>query len=94
MSRSIEIADSTYSQLEAAAGAEGTTPDKWLAARLPKQATSAQSTAAAGEEGESRTLYDRIKRIGSVSLPITDLADRHSEYFAEGMLEKYREGRL
>ena len=50
---------------------------------------------AATEDAAPRSLYDRMKHlIGTVSLDCTDLAERHSEYFAEGMLEKYREGRL
>lgn len=96
MNRSIEVSESTYSALEAAAAAEGTTPEEWLAARLPEPVRSVQSTEAATvEEGTPGTLYDRMKHlIGTVSLDYTDLAERHSEYFAEGMLEKQRQGVL
>ena len=96
MSRSIEVTESTYSALEAAAAAEGATPDKWLDTHLPDVIAAAEPTElATGEDGASRTLYDRMKHlIGTVSLDYTDLAERHSEYFAEGMLEKHRQGTL
>ena len=96
MSRSIEIADSTYSQLEAAAAAEGTTPDQWLAARLSDVLPPVKpSEFVTGENGAPRTLYDLIKhRVGNFSFDCTDLAERHSEYFAEGVLEKRRMGTL
>jgi hypothetical protein len=50
---------------------------------------------AAGEDAAPRTLYDMIKhRVGNFSSGYTDLAERHSEYFTEGLLEKRRMGTL
>lgn len=149
MSQSIEVSDRTYSAIEAAATAEGTTPERWLDVHLAELTPVPQSTEAVGDAGvvelpqlepfagdatAPRSLYDLIKhRVGNVSFDYTDLAEhhsedlasssrgevshevlterfrslvqraeclggdlsvRHSESFAEGMLEKRRMGSL
>lgn len=110
MSQSIEVSDRTYSAIEAAATAEGTTPGRWLDVHLVELIPDPQSTEAvrdagvvelpqlepfAGDADAPRSLYDLIKhRVGTCSLGYTDLAERHSEYFMEGMLEKQRTGTL
>ena len=106
MSRSIEISDSTYSALEAVAAAEGTTPARWLAAHLPDLLASAEPSttedtaspdAAATDAGGERpkSLAELIAgRVGGFRSGRGDLAERHSELFAEGMLEKRRLGTL
>ena len=54
-----------------------------------------ESEVTATENAAPRSLYDLIKhRVGTCSLGYTDLAERHSEYFMEGMLEKQRTGTL
>lgn len=105
MSRSIEIADGTYAQLEAVAAIEGTTPDRWLDAHLPDVLPPAEPLVDAGyaevrdtsDETEPKSLLDLLMRAGLVGgfrSGLGDLAERHSEYFMEGMLEKRRMGTL
>lgn len=49
----------------------------------------------AGEQVETRTLADRLAgRIGRIRSGRSDLSERASELFGEGLLEKKREGRL
>jgi hypothetical protein len=49
----------------------------------------------ASEEQPLRTLAERFEGyLGLVSLDRTDLAARASEFFADGMVEKHRAGRL
>ena len=85
-------------------------PDKWLETHLVDlipfarasepvgsagPVESSQLEAFAREDAAPRSLYDMIKhRVGNFSFDYTDLAERHSEYFAEGMLEKRRTGTL
>ena len=47
MSRSIELSDDIYEQLEAEASAAGTTPEEWIAARLPKHCAECNESAQA-----------------------------------------------
>ena len=48
-----------------------------------------------GAADEGMSLYDRMKGIvGSVRGGPPDLAERHSEYYYEALLEKKRKGRL
>lgn len=110
MSRSIEVSESAYLALEAAATAEGTTPGRWLEAHLPEMTISSRQAdlvadpapveshgfeRSAPEDAAPRTLYDLIKhRVGNFSSDYTDLAERHSDYFMEGLLEKRRMGTL
>jgi hypothetical protein len=87
MSKSVDLSASVHDALEEAATASGTTPEEWIAAHLP--ATEPVS------DKPSRLLAERFEGyLGLVSLERTDLAARASELFAEGMEEKYREGRL
>ena len=90
MSRSIEVSDSTYSALEAAAAAEGTTPGEWLIANVP-------SPLSVDPEGEVspeilaqrfRGLIKRAQYLGG------NLSGRHSELFTEGLEEKRWMGNL
>lgn len=106
MSGSIEVSESTYLALEAAATAEGTTPDRWLEAHLPDllppgepfvAADSAQPRNAGSGEAEPKSLLDLLIQAGGVGgfhSGRSDLSERHSELFAEGMLEKRRMGTL
>lgn len=66
------------------------------AAATPAPAVEAQeSTQPATADGAPRSLYDLIKhRVGTVSSGYTDLAERHSEYVMESLLEKRRLGTL
>lgn len=107
VSRSITVSESTYSALEAAAAAEGTTPDWWLEVHLPDllppgepfvTADPAQPrNADSSEADEPKSLLDLLIRAGGVGgfrSGRSDLSERHSELFAEGMLEKRRMGTL
>ncbi|MFL5382687.1 MAG: hypothetical protein ACJ8GN_09265 [Longimicrobiaceae bacterium] len=92
MSRSIDLPDSVYAALEAAASASGTTPAEWIAAQLSQSVPEPRAEC----EGEApRTLAERFEGyLGLVSLDRTDLAARASELFGEGMVEKHRVGQL
>lgn len=105
MSRSIEVSESTYSALEAAAAAEGTTADEWLDAHLADMLPHAEPVVHADPvqppdgsgETEPKSLLDLLMRAGLVGVFNSgrgDLAERHGELFAEGMLEKRRMGTL
>jgi hypothetical protein len=90
MSQSVELPESVYAALEAAASAAGTTPAEWIAAQLPEPEAQPER-----EEEAPRTLAERFEGyLGLVSLDRTDLAERASELFGEGMVEKHRAGQL
>ena len=92
MSRSVDLPDSVYAALEVAAAASGATPAEWIAERLPQPAPTAEPE---GDEQPPRTLAERLKGyIGLVHSERGDLAERHSELFMEGLLEKQKRGHL
>jgi hypothetical protein len=109
MSRTVELPDEVYQQVEEAAAAVGTTPAGWIAAQLPKreseppaapQVPISQRLAgrvgriASGEATPPRTLADEFAgEIGVFHGP-GDLSQRIGERFAEGMAEKRRNGTL
>jgi hypothetical protein len=88
MSRSVELPEAVYAALEEAATASGTTPAEWIAARVPQPAPAIEPEC----EGQPpRTLAERFEGyIGLVSCDPSDLSERASELFAEGMVEKHR----
>ena len=91
MSRSVELPDSVYDALEAVASASGTTPAGWIAAKLP----STTDTPPEPEPASDETLEDGFEDyIGLFNSGRGDLAERHSELFLEGLLEKRRTGTL
>jgi hypothetical protein len=92
MTRALELSDSVYAALKSAASAAGLTPGEWIAAQLPQPEPEAVTVC----EGEPpRTLADRFEGyLGLVSFDPSDLASRAGELFADGMVEKHREGRL
>ena len=107
MSRSIDLPEAVYAALEEAAAADATSPAGWIAARLPQPAPTACdgkpsrtlaeqfAVETASSKQPPRTLAERFEgHLGLVSLDRTDLAARASELFADGMEEKYRDGRL
>ena len=88
--RMIAVSEDVYRELEEEALAVGTTPAEWIASRLPGPVTSLE-----GEDPPTRTLAERLKGyIGLVDSGRTDLAERHSELFLDGLLEKQKMGRL
>lgn len=92
MSRSIDLPDSVYAALEAAASASGTTPAEWIAANLPQSALEPEAECNGQPQ---KTLAERLEGyIGLIHSGRGDLAERHSELFMEGLLEKRRTGHL
>jgi len=90
--RVIAISEEVYQHLEEQALAFGTTPEEWIAARLPRHSS---ASGAGHDQQPVRTLAERFEGyLGLVSLDRTDLGARASELFAEGMEEKHRDGRL
>jgi len=91
MSRSIDLPDAVFAALEEAAPESSTTPAEWIAAHL-----SQSSTVGPDCDGvRLRTLAERFEGyIGFVDTGESDMAERHSELFAEGMEEKRRMGCL
>jgi hypothetical protein len=85
------LPEPVYTALVEAASASGSTPTEWIAARLPEP-----EPTETGSDGETpRTLADRFEGyLGLVSFETGDMAARASELFADGMVEKHREGRL
>jgi hypothetical protein len=81
----------TFAALEEAASASGTTPEGWIAANLPPA-----STVESGSEAlPSTTLAERFAAlVGGFRSGRGDLSERHSELFADGMVEKRRTGTL
>src|SRR4051812_22676943 len=75
----------TFAALEEAASASGTTPRGWIAANLPPA-----STAQPESKGvPSPTPAERFAAlVGGFRSERGDLAERHSELFLEGLLEK------
>lgn len=92
MSRSVDLPDSVYTALEEAAATCGTTPAEWIAAQLPQPAPAIEPEC----DGQPpRTLAERLKgRVGLICSGRRDLSERHSELFAEGMVEKHRARQL
>jgi hypothetical protein len=90
MSRSVDLPDSVYAALEEAAASSGTTPAGWIGASLP--------TSDAHPDDESAPpgmLAERLAGlVGLVRSGRNDLAERHSELFLEGMVEKQGTGHL
>jgi hypothetical protein len=86
------LPESVYAALEEAALASGTTPAEWVTARLPQHEQEAETAC----DGQSPlTLADRFEGyLGLVSFEPSDAAARASELFADGMVEKHRDGRL
>ena len=90
--RMIEVSEDVYRELEEEALAIGTTPAEWIAARLPDRSPAPEP---AGDAQPPRTLADEFAgRVGRLSSGRSDLSERVSELFAEGMVEKRRAGRL
>ena len=90
--RVLAISDEVYRDLQEEALAFGTTPEEWIAARLPRHAP---ASGAERDQQTERTLAERFEGyLGLVSIGRTDLGARASELFAEGMEEKHRDGRL
>lgn len=90
MSRTFELPDDVYAQLEAEESAAGTTPAEWIAARVAARRRRREPQAN-GPGSAARTLADEFAgRIGLVSSGRSDLSERVSEIFAEGLLEKRR----
>jgi hypothetical protein len=90
--RMIEVSEDVYRDLEEEALAVGTTPEEWIAARLPLRSPASESD---GGAQPPRTLADEFAgRVGLFSSGQSDLSERVSELFAEGMLEKRRTGTL
>jgi hypothetical protein len=87
----VHLSACTFAALEEAASASGTTPEGWIAANLPPV-----STMQPGSEGlPSTTLAERFAAlVGGFRSERGDLAERHSELFMEGLLEKQRLGNL
>lgn len=91
VSRMLELPDATYQQLEEEASAAGATPAEWIATRLPRRRSCSDEPLVPG----ARTLADEMAGlIGLFSSDRGDLSERHSELFAEGLLEKRRNGTL
>ena len=88
MSRSVDLPDSVYAALEAAASASGTTPAAWIAARLSTPAPDAQPEC---EGQDARSLADDLEGyIGLFSSGCGDLSERVSELDGDGVMEKHR----
>jgi hypothetical protein len=107
MSRTVELPDDVYQRLEEEASAAGATPAEWIAARLPVPCVHTNDAGSVAVETEGipavngdaatsqKTLADRMKgKIGRISSGRTDLSERVSELFAEGLMEKRRTGHL
>jgi hypothetical protein len=91
--RMILVSEDVFHDLEVEAHALGTTPAEWIAARLPDR--SPPATEPNGGTHPPRTLADEFAgRVGRFSSGRSDLSERVSELFADGMVEKHREGRL
>jgi hypothetical protein len=85
----IELPDDVYQRVEEAAAAAGTTPAAWVAAQLPKPVLCSN-----GAKPPARTLADEFAGYIGVFDGPSDLSERASELFAEGMLEKQRNATL
>jgi hypothetical protein len=89
MSRSVDLPDSVYTALEAAATACGTTPAEWISARLP-QPTSAIEPEYEGQP--PRTLADefagRVGLFSSSERPQRTLAERFEGYLGLVSLDR------
>jgi len=91
MSKSLELSDSVFAALEEAASASGTTPEGWIAANLPASA----STLPQSDDPSCQTLAERFAaHVGGFRSGRRDLSERHSELFADGMVEKRKTGTL
>src|SRR5687768_999218 len=88
MSRSIDLPDSVFAALEEAATASGTSPAEWIAAHLPQPAPTVEPEC----DGQPpRTLADEFAgRVGGFSSGRSDLSERVSELYGQGMVEKHR----
>jgi hypothetical protein len=88
MSRSVDLPDSVYAALEAAATSSGTTPVGWIAERLPQPAPASRMES---EGSPSSTLAERFAGlVGGFRSGRGDLSEHHSELYAEGVVEKHR----
>jgi hypothetical protein len=90
----VHLSACTFAALEEAASASGTTPEG-----LDHRQSSTRVDHAAGSEGSeglpSTTLAERFTAlVGGFRSERGDLADRHSELFMEGLMEKRRLGNL
>lgn len=91
LGNSVDLPDPVGVALEDAAAAAGITPAGWIAAHLPPGSTAGPAC----DGARPRTLAERFEGyIGFVDTGESDLAERHSELFADGMEEKQRMGRL
>jgi hypothetical protein len=88
MSQALELPDTLYDALEKAAAASGTTPQGWIAARLPLPPP------ANGDEAKS--LGERLApHVGRIHSGGKDhLSENCGEKFADYLEQKRREGRL
>jgi hypothetical protein len=89
--RAVQLPASTFTALEEAARATGTTPEGWIAANLPPTLVASEDE----ENAPPGTLAERLAGlVGLIRSGRNDLAERHSELFMEGLLEKRRTGTL
>jgi hypothetical protein len=89
--RAVRLPASTFTALEEAARATGTTPEGWIAANLPPTLVTSEDE----ENAPPGTLAERlVGLVGLIRSGRNDLAERHSELFMEGLLEKRRTGTL
>jgi hypothetical protein len=92
MSRTIQLSDETYADLEAAAAANATTPAEWIA----KQAARACKNGKPRKGKKPKSLYDQVKDlIGSVEgCSPQELKEDPNDPLFNILLQKKREGRL
>lgn len=93
MSRSIELSEEDYARVEREAEMEGITPEEWMARHLPALDGEAKPCT----NGKPvRTMADVLA--GRVGLFDSGgdgmLSERHSELFADYLVEKRKAGRL
>ncbi|HEU4559552.1 MAG TPA: hypothetical protein VFS20_17000 [Longimicrobium sp.] len=107
MNRTIEVSEEAYRKLDQLASREGETISEWLETMVahvkltPSDRGLEVAEAVTNVDGEDDdrpplTMYDVMKDyIGRVSgNGPGDLAENHSKYFLEGLLEKKRQGRF
>lgn len=104
MSRTIELPDDVYARIEEAASDSGNSVAEVIASLFPATAAepctpeNANGSASVGGNGAAqppRTLADEFAgRVGLISSGKRNLARRAGELFADGMVEKKREGHL
>jgi len=88
MSQFLELSDDVYASLREAAEQNGTTPEGWIAAQLPRTREKIDNGA--------KTLYDVLKdRIGGFRSETSEtLSEDCGGKFTDYLEQKRREGRL